>query len=78
MLDFAEFNNKMFLVYCKNSNESRTLVGVLLLSFRGIFSLALKGLGFFIIRRLIRTLGVALASRSRSAYSAFFFIEVKN
>jgi hypothetical protein len=37
MLDFAEFNGKMFFVYYKGSDDSRTPVGVLFLSFRGIF-----------------------------------------
>jgi hypothetical protein len=36
MLDFAKFSGKMFLIYCKGSNDSRTPVGVLLLSFRDI------------------------------------------
>jgi hypothetical protein len=58
MLDFAKFGGKMFLVYCENSDDNRTPVGILLLSFRGVFSLALKESGFFIVRRLIRTLGV--------------------
>jgi hypothetical protein len=51
MLDFAEFGSKMFFVYYKSSDDSRTLVDVLLLSFRGIFFLlALKGLGFVVVR----------------------------
>jgi hypothetical protein len=36
MLDFAEFGGKMFLVYYESSDDSRTLVGVLLLLFRDI------------------------------------------
>jgi hypothetical protein len=42
MLDFAKFGGKMFLVYCENSNDSRTPVGVLLLSFRDIFFASIK------------------------------------
>jgi hypothetical protein len=47
MLDFAEFNGKMFFVYCKNSNDSRTPVDVLLLSFRGIFFASIEKIGIF-------------------------------
>jgi hypothetical protein len=47
MLDFAEFAGKMFLVYCENSNDNRTLVGVLLLSFRGVFFASIERIGIF-------------------------------
>jgi hypothetical protein len=47
MLDFAKFDSKMFLVYCKNSDDNRTLVGVLLLSFRGIFFTSIERIGIF-------------------------------
>jgi hypothetical protein len=42
MLDFAEFDVNFFFVYCENSNDSRTLIGVLFLSVRDVFSLASK------------------------------------
>jgi hypothetical protein len=47
MLDFAEFDGKMFLVYCEGSNDSRTLVGVLLLLFRGVFFASIERIGIF-------------------------------
>jgi hypothetical protein len=47
MLDFAEFGGKMFLVYYKSSNDSRTLIGVLLLLFRGIFFASIERIGIF-------------------------------
>jgi hypothetical protein len=47
MLNFAEFGRKMFLVYCENSDDSRTLVGILLLSFRGIFFASIERIGIF-------------------------------
>jgi hypothetical protein len=47
MLDFAEFGGKMFFVYCKGSDDSRTLVGVLLLSFRGVFFASIEKIGIF-------------------------------
>jgi hypothetical protein len=47
MLDFAEFGGKMFFIYYKNSNNSRTLVGVLFLSFRGIFFASIEKIGSF-------------------------------
>jgi hypothetical protein len=47
MLDFAEFGSKMFLVYYESSDDSRTLVGVLLLSFRGILFASIKKIGIF-------------------------------
>jgi hypothetical protein len=47
MLDFAEFGSKVFLVYYKGSNDSRTLVGVLLLSFRDIFFASIERIGIF-------------------------------
>jgi hypothetical protein len=47
MLDFAEFDSKMFFVYYEGSNDSRTLVGVLLLSFRGIFFASIERIGIF-------------------------------
>jgi hypothetical protein len=59
MLNFAEFGGKVFLVYCKGSDDSRTLIGVLLLSFRGVFFASIEKIGIFVVRRLIRTLGVA-------------------
>jgi hypothetical protein len=47
MLDFAEFGGKVFLVYCKSSDDSRTSVGVLLLSFRGVFFASIERIGIF-------------------------------
>jgi hypothetical protein len=47
MLNFAEFDGKMFLVYCKSSNDSRTPVGVLLLLFRDIFFASIERIGIF-------------------------------
>jgi hypothetical protein len=47
MLDFAEFNGKMFLVYYENSNDSCTPVGVLLLLFRDVFFASIKRIGIF-------------------------------
>jgi hypothetical protein len=47
MLDFAEFNGKMFLVYYKGSNDSRTPVGVLLLLFRDILFASIERIGIF-------------------------------
>jgi hypothetical protein len=47
MLDFAEFGGKMFLVYYKGSDDSRTPVGVLLLLFRGIFFASIEKIGIF-------------------------------
>jgi hypothetical protein len=47
MLDFAEFGGKMFLVYYKGSDDSRTPVGVLLLLFRGVFFASIERIGIF-------------------------------
>jgi hypothetical protein len=47
MLDFAEFGGKVFLVYYKDSDDSCTLIGVLLLSFRGIFFASIERIGIF-------------------------------
>jgi hypothetical protein len=47
MLDFAEFGGKMFFVYYKGSNDNRTLVGILLLLFRGIFFVNIERIGIF-------------------------------
>jgi hypothetical protein len=47
MLDFAKFGGKMFFVYCKNSNDSRTPIDVLLLSFRGVFFASIERIGIF-------------------------------
>jgi hypothetical protein len=47
MLDFAEFGGKMFLVYCKGSDDSRTPVVILLLSFCGIFFASIERIGIF-------------------------------
>jgi hypothetical protein len=47
MLDFAEFDGKMFLVYYEDSNDSRTLVDVLLLLFRGVFFANIEKIGIF-------------------------------
>jgi hypothetical protein len=47
MLDFAEFGGKMFLVYYKSSNDSRTPVGVLFLSFRDVFFASIEKIGIF-------------------------------
>jgi hypothetical protein len=47
MLDFAEFGGKMFLVYYKNSNDSRTPIGILLLSFRDVFFASIEKIGIF-------------------------------
>jgi hypothetical protein len=47
MLDFAEFGGKVFLVYYKSSNDSRTPVDVLLLSFRDILFASIERIGIF-------------------------------
>jgi hypothetical protein len=47
MLNFAEFDGKMFLVYCESLNDSHTPVGVLLLLFRGIFFASIEKIGIF-------------------------------
>jgi hypothetical protein len=47
MLDFAKFGGKMFFVYYKSSNDSRTLIGVLLLLFRDIFFASIERIGIF-------------------------------
>jgi hypothetical protein len=47
MLDFAEFGGKMFFVYYKGSDDSRTPVGVLLLSFRGVLFASIEKIGIF-------------------------------
>jgi hypothetical protein len=47
MLDFAEFGRKIFLVYYENSNDSRTLVGILLLLFRRVFFASIERIGIF-------------------------------
>jgi hypothetical protein len=47
MLDFAEFGGKVFLVYYEGSNDSRTPVSVLLLSFRGILFASIERIGIF-------------------------------
>jgi hypothetical protein len=47
MLDFAEFSGKMFFVYCESSDDSRTLVGVLFLSFCGVFFASIERIGIF-------------------------------
>jgi hypothetical protein len=47
MFDFAKFGGKMFLVYCENSNDSRTPVGILLLLFRDVFFASIERIGIF-------------------------------
>jgi hypothetical protein len=47
MLDYAEFDSKMFLVYYEGSDDSRTLIGVLLLSFCDIFFASIERIGVF-------------------------------
>jgi hypothetical protein len=47
MLDFAEFGGKMFLVYYKGLNDSRTPIGVLLLLFRDVFFASIERIGIF-------------------------------
>jgi hypothetical protein len=47
MLDFAEFDGKMFLVYYKGSNDSRTPLDILLLSFRDIFFASIERIEIF-------------------------------
>jgi hypothetical protein len=47
MLDFAEFGSKMFFVYYEGSDDSRTLVGVLLLLFCGVFFASIERIGIF-------------------------------
>jgi hypothetical protein len=47
MLDFAEFDGKMFLIYYESSDDSRTPVGVLLLSFRDILFASIERIGIF-------------------------------
>jgi hypothetical protein len=47
MLDFAEFGGKMFFVYYESSDDSRTLVGILLLSFRDIFFASIGRIAIF-------------------------------
>jgi hypothetical protein len=47
ILDFAEFGGKMFFVYYKSSNDNCTPVGVLLLSFRGVFFASIERIGIF-------------------------------
>jgi hypothetical protein len=42
MLDLAEFGGKIFLIYYKGSNNNRTLVGELILLFRGVFFARIK------------------------------------
>jgi hypothetical protein len=47
MLDFAKFGGKMLFVYYEGSDDSRTPVGVLLLSFRDIFFASIEKIGIF-------------------------------
>jgi hypothetical protein len=47
MLNFAEFGGKVFFVYYKSLNDSRTPVGVLLLSFRDVFFASIERIGIF-------------------------------
>jgi hypothetical protein len=43
----VKFDGKMFLVYYKSSNDNRTPVNVLLLSFRGVFFASIERIGIF-------------------------------
>jgi hypothetical protein len=47
MLDFAKFGSKVFFVYYEGSNDNRTPVGVLLLSFRGILFASIERIRIF-------------------------------
>jgi hypothetical protein len=47
MLDFAKFGGKVFLVYYEGSNDSRTPVDILLLSFRGVLFASIERIGIF-------------------------------
>jgi hypothetical protein len=47
MLNFAKFGSKVFFVYYKGSKDNRTLVGVLLLSFRGILFASIERIEIF-------------------------------
>jgi hypothetical protein len=74
MLDFAEFNSKVFFVYYKNSNDSRTLIGVLLLLFRGVFFASIERIGTFCGSTIYSDAGRGIGiEKSFGVFGVFFY-----
>jgi hypothetical protein len=78
MLDFAEFDGKMFLVYYENSNDSRTPAGVLLLSFRGVFFASIERIGIFCDSTTYSDAGRGMGIEESFGVFGFSFVEVKS
>jgi hypothetical protein len=79
MLDFAEFNGKVFLVYYEGSNDSRTPVGILLLSFRGVFCASIEKIRIFCGSTTYSDAGRSISIKeSFGVFGVFFFIEIKS
>jgi hypothetical protein len=85
MLDFAEFDSKIFFVYCENSDDNRTLVGILLLLFRGIFFVSIKRIGIFCGSMTYSNAGYGISIKeSFGVFSVFFYrnkelgLEIRN
>jgi hypothetical protein len=74
MLDFAKFGGKMFFVYYKSSNDSRTLVGILLLLFRGIFFASIERIGIFCGLTIYSNAGRGIGiEKSFGVFGVFFY-----
>jgi hypothetical protein len=85
MLDFAEFGGKMFFVYYKNSNDSRTPVGVLLLLFRGILFASIEKIEIFCNSTTYSDAGRGIGiEKSFGVFGVFFYqgkklsLEIRN
>jgi hypothetical protein len=79
MLDFAKFNGKMFFVYYKGLNDNRTLIGILLLFFCGIFFASIERIGIFCGSTTYSNAGRGMSiEESFGVFGVFFFVEVKN
>jgi hypothetical protein len=85
MLDFAEFGSKVFLVYCEGSDDSRTPVDVLLLSFRGVFFASIEKIGIFCGSTVYSDAGRGIGiEESFGVFGVFFYrgkklnLEIRN
>jgi hypothetical protein len=75
MLDFVKFSSKMFFVYYKSSNDSRTLVGILLLSFRGVFFASIENIGIFCGSTTYSDAGRSMSiEKSFGVFGVFFLL----
>jgi hypothetical protein len=78
MLNFAKFGGKMFFVYYKSSNDNRTLVSVLLLSFHGVFFASIEKIEIFCNSTTYLDAGRSIGIKESFGVFGVFFIKVKS